>query len=575
MLCEMLFSVAVPFLGTALSALVISLLGNEVRVLTLILCVLSASLGYGLVNAAQTFITTKHATHNIEMRLELFMTRFVKKGLNMPLESAESAKVRNLAEKAMMGLNNNSEGLEGFARCVTRLGISLTGLLAYSVITGLMHPLILLMMLGFSMLSALIARLPHRYYNRVKDELAAGEMTISYIDRVVDNVKGGKDIRIFGLKKWIVGKYDEAIRNARRRLVKRDLLRFLSDATESSLNAAQSLVCYFYLIYLLQQGMEVAQFVFFLGIVSGFSAWLQKISEDTVKIRQCSVEISDLRMYLDYDEEAQEKYLLPENEFSEVEIVFDHVSYQYDGAEAPILSDISFVMKAGEHKALVGLNGAGKSTLVKLISGLYLPTSGAVYVNGIDTRELDRKKFYDHQAAVFQEAFTISYTIGENVAFAEKWEEERIRECLKEAGLAQKIESLPAGLNTFLGKDVSEDGISLSGGETQKLLLARALYRNPSLILLDEPTAALDAIAESEIYETYGKTLHGKTALFISHRLASTRFCDDIILLSEGRIAEEGTHEELMAEQAKYFELFQVQSKYYEEHPVEEAIVEV
>ena len=155
--------------------------------------------------------------------------------------------------------------------------------------------------------------------------------------------------------------------------------------------------------------------------------------------------------------------------------------------------------------------------------------------------------------------------MAENVALNEQWDEEKVWECLEKAGLSQKVKALPQGLSTNLGKELSQDGVRLSGGETQKLLLARALYRDPSIILLDEPTAALDALAESEIYEIYNRTLADITALFISHRLASTRFCEEILLLSDGRIAECGNHEELMEQKGKYYELFLVQSKYYGE----------
>lgn len=155
--------------------------------------------------------------------------------------------------------------------------------------------------------------------------------------------------------------------------------------------------------------------------------------------------------------------------------------------------------------------------------------------------------------------------MAENVALNEQWDEEKVWECLEKAGLSQKVTALPQGLSTNLGKELSQDGVRLSGGETQKLLLARALYRDPSIILLDEPTAALDALAESEIYEIYNRTLADITALFISHRLASTRFCEEILLLSDGRIAECGNHEELMEQKGKYYELFLVQSKYYGE----------
>lgn len=245
--------------------------------------------------------------------------------------------------------------------------------------------------------------------------------------------------------------------------------------------------------------------------------------------------------------------------------MFDHVSYRYQGAEEYTLRDVSFRLAPGEKLALVGMNGAGKTTVVKLMSGLYLPTSGAVYVNGISTRELDRNSYFARQAAIFQEPFQTSYSIGENIALAESYDGDKIWEALSRAGLDKKVRSLDRQLETHLGKDIAPDGISLSGGELQKLLLARALYRDAPLVMLDEPTAALDALAETEIYEKYHTLLHKKSVLFISHRLASTRFCDRIILLADGCIREQGTHEELMRLQGAYHEMFQVQGRYYDD----------
>lgn len=187
-----------------------------------------------------------------------------------------------------------------------------------------------------------------------------------------------------------------------------------------------------------------------------------------------------------------------------------------------------------------------------------------MYVNGISTRALDRSAYFAKQAAIFQEPFQTSYNIAENIALEETYDRAKLWKVLAQAGLDEKVKSLDRQLDTHLGKDIAQDGIMLSGGEMQKLLLARALYREAQLILLDEPTAALDALAETEIYQKYQTLMQGKSVLFISHRLASTRFCDRILLLAEGRIQEQGTHEELMQEQGAYYQLFQVQSKYYD-----------
>lgn len=224
-------------------------------------------------------------------------------------------------------------------------------------------------------------------------------------------------------------------------------------------------------------------------------------------------------------------------------------------------------MKKGDKMALVGINGAGKTTIVKLICGFYKPTTGNVYINGIDINDLDLEDYYSYLAVVFQDTFTFSFSIAENVTceIEGKYDEDKCIEAIKKAGLWDKVHSLPKKEKTFLNKDIEDDGMQLSGGQLQKLMLARALYKECKLLLLDEPTAALDAIAENEMYQKYEEVICGKTALFISHRLASTRFCDKILFLENGKITEEGTHDELMSLNKEYAKMFDVQSQYYRE----------
>ncbi len=568
MILEIFFSVAVPLVGSAISAFIIWFLGNEPKAATIMIGIITVFLGNALINAFQTFVVQKHSAHNIEIRLELFFMQVMKKQMNLTLEKSENAKIRLLEEKAAMAISNNWAGIEGFFRYGTRLGVGIAGLIVYSCIAGTVHPLILVMLLALSVVEALIDSLPQWYQNRTKDEKAKYNVTMEYIDRVVDDIPAGKDIRIFGLKSWIIDKYDKSIMGKRHLDAGKNILAYVGATVTITLSAVRDLVCYLYLIRCLQNGMNIAEFVFYLGIIAGFSGWFNRVSQNAVAMKSCSKQISDIRAVLDLEEDELSEKLIPENSFHNIDIVFDHVSYCYGDADQPVLDDVSFHIGAGEHVALVGLNGAGKSTIAKLLTGLYLPTDGEVYINGISTKNLNLQEYYQRQAAVFQDTFVLAYTIAENIALSDTWDERKIWECLSIAGLEQKIRNLPDGLKTYLGKDVCEQGITLSGGETQKLLLARALYRNPVLILLDEPTAALDALAEAEIYEIYSQSLAEVTSMFISHRLASTRFCHNIFVLAEGKIVEQGNHEQLMKKQGTYYELFKVQSRYYEEGDV-------
>ena len=251
---------------------------------------------------------------------------------------------------------------------------------------------------------------------------------------------------------------------------------------------------------------------------------------------------------------------------SENAVVFDDVTFAYSKAGAPSLSHISFSVKKGQTVGIIGGTGSGKTTLVKLVCGFLDPTQGRVLLNGEDIRKYNRRDYYKLFEAVFQDFSVLEASVAENVAQrVEDIDIPKVWSCLEEAGLTEKVRSLPKQLDTKIGRRVFEDGVELSGGQTQRLMLARALYKDAPLLVLDEPTAALDPIAENDIYMKYSEMTHGRTSLFISHRLASTRFCDRILFMEHGKIAEEGTHDQLLKLGGGYANLFEVQSQYYKE----------
>lgn len=249
----------------------------------------------------------------------------------------------------------------------------------------------------------------------------------------------------------------------------------------------------------------------------------------------------------------------------ECEIEFRNVTYKYFGADEPTIKNLSFTLHKGEKLALVGLNGSGKSTLVKLLCRLYDPTEGEITLNGIDIRKYSLKEYTDLFSVVFQDSALLAFLIGENVAADTEYDRELAEECVRRAGFSERLDEMPQGLDTCIYKDFDEKGVEISGGEAQKLCLARAVYKGSPFIVLDEPTAALDPISEYDIYTKFNSIVGTRTAVYISHRLSSCRFCDNITVLDKGKISERGSHKALLENNGVYAKMWNAQAEYYKD----------
>jgi ABC-type multidrug transport system fused ATPase/permease subunit len=279
--------------------------------------------------------------------------------------------------------------------------------------------------------------------------------------------------------------------------------------------------------------------------------------------------MSDINAFLNYPNTMNTGKGIPLPKADELppSIELRDLEYTYPNADKPALKDINLKIKPGERIAVVGANGAGKTTLVKLISGLYMPTKGSVYLNNHSFAEYNRDEYYSLFSTVFQDIHLLTTDISGNISQQppELTDMKKVDYCLRMSGLDSKMDSLPEKEKSLLVRSVNENAIELSGGEKQKLAMARALYKDAPVIILDEPTAALDPIAENEVYQKYAELTAGKTSIYISHRLASTRFCDRILFIDGNTIAEQGSHDELMAQKGLYANMFDVQASYYQD----------
>lgn len=403
---------------------------------------------------------------------------------------------------------------------------------------------------------------------RHRDEESEYSLRMNYLSEKSRDYTLAKDVRIFGMGDWIEDVYNSILRLYRSFVARGERVYIWGNIADIILTFTRNGIVYFFLIAAVLKGeMSAAQFVLYFNTVNVFTSGISNIMSDFATLRKQSLDISAVREFLDYPESFQMDEgtpLVPDLKFP-YQIELRDVTFCYPKAEKNTLSHINLIIRPGEKLAIVGLNGAGKTTLIKLLCGFLDPTEGKVLLNNVDIRTYNRRDYYRLFSAVFQDFSILDVTIAENIAQTdENIDTEFMGRCIDQAGLTEKIAGLPNGVETHIGR-VFEDGIDLSGGELQRLMLARALYKNAPIIILDEPTSALDPIAESDIYNKYNELTDGRMAVYISHRLSSTRFCDRIILIAEGRIDEEGTHDELIARNGHYADLFEIQSRYYRE----------
>lgn len=486
------------------------------------------------------------------------------KNLNTSYINIESLDGREKNKRAMEFYRGYYSSSADFIETCNQMLVCIVGVITSLALIYKINIFMILLILATCAAEFFLLKYLNKKEKWVKDSRSKIFVKFDYYYKLSKNLTASKDIRLYGFTDYFIAGIAKLITGLEDITAKYMHQSVRVGSTRALLNLARELVAYAYLTYLVCRGrLSVSDFIFYFGIITGFSNWIVQLVYNYSNIERCC---NDCRGFRDFIESPEENKDKPSVDFDNVNsIEFKNVNFTYPNAEKSTINNMSFKVNKGENIAIVGENGAGKTTAIKLLCGLYYPTEGDILINGKSSKSFSADSYFDLFSAVFQDYNFLPMTIAENICTTSNYDQEKLNSAFEKAGITDKINALPDKEKSFMIKDVYKNAVDFSGGEKQKLLLAKAIYKNAPVLILDEPTAALDPISENELYLKYNEMTDNKISFFISHRLSSTRFCDKILFIKNGTIAESGTHEELMALKGAYYRMYQIQSYYYQE----------
>ena len=564
-----LVSVLFPLTGNLLPAMIVAMLEKQ-NLAGFAAAVAAVGMVMLLLKWGQNVLNQNLAYYTMECRNRTLTMQYYKKITTTGYQNIEPHAKQVERQNAFWAINGDSWGIGQIFSKTPLFLYNLLGLLLYAGFIGSIHPKILVILAAMSLCCLLLERFSYRYQkeHRQQEEELRTQRTMVY--RYCSQIENAKDIRMYAIENWFPERLKE-LNDQTRSIFKNKWGRVkLMDLSNNLFLILRDLTAYGILIsQVLENQISLSEFTFSVGIVAGFTTWLTEMIKNFSYLRLASVQMGYMRYYLEMDdgygeEVSQPVQSQPSGQAPTIE--FQDVTFTYPESDRPTIEHLDLTIHAGEKVALVGLNGAGKSTLVKLLAGLYRPDSGEILLDGRPISSIPHEEYFAQIGTVFQEPFLLASTIEENVACCngEQMDHRRVQQSLERAGLWERVQAMPNGVKSHYSKELYSDGESLSGGEVQKLMLARALYEDAPVMVLDEPTAALDPLAEADLYERYNSLIGGKTSVFISHRLSSTQFCDRVVYLENGKILEDGTHQQLMQQGGQYAKMFEYQAYYYQ-----------
>ncbi len=559
-----IFNALLPLVDIAGLGLVVDALVNNrprYEVMRLIIYFLIFNLSVALFSQLLTLV------ENIVMRKasDIAQRDYVNDSIRINYHYAQDRSILDLKKKSM-GANP-----AWFILSVGKLIKCIVQFAGIAYLFSVLSPLFLFVLVLTSFLSILFIIYERKWDFECQNAFIEDGRAMDYLYKIMTDSSYAKEVRINRADNILTSKYSERYKACFEQKTKLENKRAFLNICSIILAVVQSIAMYLYFSHqVLSAQISIGEYTVLLGATTLLTGVLLEFFNLTVNEMAKTLDFTDLfREYQNHVTKNSKIFAsceLPMQEFdvSNLKIEFEDVSFTYPGSQRPVIKHISFSITNGEKLGIVGLNGSGKTTLIKLLCRLYDPTEGRITLNGVDIRQIPHDKYTKLIGIVLQDFCLFAYSVRENVVFDGQLDEIRLNDSIEKSGLYEKIKALAKGVNTYINKTLDDSGVEFSGGEGQKLALARAIYKDAGILVLDEPTSALDPLAEIALFSRLADISQGKTTIFISHRLSSTKFCDRILVLSDGRIAEEGSHNTLMEKGGIYAELFCTQAKYYE-----------
>ena len=559
---QVILGVVVPIAGVFLPALVVGSISNGLNynmlaaMFSILICLL-------VINTLSTYLSNMYGTYLLNNKIG-FLSSLFRKKMKLDYSYIESPEGQTAYENAFMSILNDYSGVSGMLTVIGPLFSSIIGICINIGVMARLNILVVSVLVCTSVIHIFIAFLIRTRQRKLQKTIADNARKLNYLFDYTSGQRGAREIRIFDMYAWMKTTVENVIKDRVNLAKKGARYKFYLSVAECVILALRDAAAYIVAIAAILRGeIEVWELIMYLGTITCASAFFSSLTGNLALLGQRSVEIDIIRDFLDKESNEGGKEFLPDEDKG-LTIELKDVSFRFREEDEYTLKHINLKIDTREKIALVGENGAGKSTLVKLICGLYRPTEGKILVNGTDLNELNLSSYQRKIATAFQDTYLLPMTLGENIAFGEAESvESEIGQCIKLTGL----DSENWEQDRHLTKMLDSSGLVPSGGQMQKIILARVafklLFRGASLMILDEPTSAMDAIAEKEFYDKYLSLAKEKSCILVSHRMKSTNECDRIIVMSNGIIAETGSHSELMEANGIYRKMYDLQSSYY------------